>query len=118
MRAFGPIYGNLNNIAHVSRDDIARNLVVFQRGKICGATTIPQYDEGLARFLYGYHAYFILALGVQIERIFQEIFGEGFSKEEEQWITWANMILLREKVVELPSGAKERFAHIIDNSRP
>jgi hypothetical protein len=117
MRAFGPIYGDLNNIAHVSRDDIARKLVLFQQGEICGPTAIPQYDEGLARFLYGYHVYFIIALAVQIERIFREIFGEGFSKEEEQWIVWANLVLLREKVVELPPEAKEGLAHFIDNFR-
>jgi hypothetical protein len=118
MRAFGPIYGDLNNIAHVSRDDIARNLVVFQRGEICGPSTIPQYDEALARFLYGYHVYFIISLAVQIEKIFQEIFGEGFSKEEEQWIVWSGMVLLREKVIKLPSEAKENLAQFIDNFRP
>jgi hypothetical protein len=64
MSAFGPIYGDLNNIAHVARDDIARKLVVFQRGEICGPTTIPQYDEALARFLYGYHVYFIIGLAI------------------------------------------------------
>jgi hypothetical protein len=118
MSAFGPIYGDLNNIAHVARDDIARKLVVFQRGEICGPTTVPGYDEALARFLYAYHVYFIIGLATQIERIFQEIFGEGLSKEEEQWLVWATTILLREKVIKLPPGADEHFAHAIENFRP
>jgi hypothetical protein len=118
MRAFGPIYGDLNNIAHVSRDDIARKLVLVERGEICGPSTIPQYDEELARFLYGYHVYFIISLAVQIERIYREIFGEGFSKEEEQWIVWANIVLVRENVVKLPPEATEDLQHFIENFRP
>jgi hypothetical protein len=118
MRAFGPIYGDLNNIAHVSRDDVARKLVLFQRGEIYGPSTIPQYDKELARLLYGNHVYFILSLAVQIERIFREIFDEGFSKEEEQWLVWATMVLLREKVVKLPSEAEESLEHFIENISP
>lgn len=118
MRAFGPIYGDLNNIAHVSREDIARKLMLFQRGEICGPSTIPQYDQGLARFLYGYHVYFISSLAVYMERIFREIFNEGFSKEEEQWLVFADLILLREKVVELPPDAEEGLLRFIRNFRP
>jgi hypothetical protein len=118
MRAFGPVYGDLNNIAHVSRDDITRKLVLFQRGELCGPSTIPQYDQELARFLYGYHVYFIISLAAYIERTFGEIFNEGFSKEEEQWLVWANTILLREKVVKLPPDAEERLVHFIENFRP
>jgi hypothetical protein len=118
MRAFGPIYGDLNNIAHPSRDDIARNVVLFEKGEICGPSAIPQYNQELARFLYGNHVYFIISLAVQIKRIFREIFDEGFSKEEEQWLLSATMILLREKVVKLPPEATEDLAHFIENFRP
>lgn len=116
--AFGPIYGDLNNIAHVARDEIARKLVIFEKGEICGPSTIPQYDERLARFFYGYHVYFIIALAIEMERIFREIFREGISEEEEQWLVWATTILLREKVIRLPPGADEHLAQVIDNFRP
>ncbi len=116
--AFGPIYGDLNNVAHVAQDEIARKLVMFQQGEICGPSTIPQYDEGLTRFFYGNHVYFIIALAIQMERIFQEIFGERMSEEEEQWLVWATTILLREKVIKLPPGADEHLAHAIENFRP
>jgi hypothetical protein len=46
---FGPIYGDLNIIAHVAQDEIARKLVIFEKGEICGPSTIPQYDQSLAR---------------------------------------------------------------------
>ena len=83
-----------------------------------GRAPIPQYDQELARFLYGYHVYFIISLAVYIERTFREIFNEGFSKEEEQWLVWANTILLREGVVKLPPDAEESLVHFIENFRP
>ena len=60
----------------------------------------------------------ITSLAVQIERIFREIFDEGFSKEEEQWLVWATMVLLREKVVKVPSEAEESLEHFMENFRP
>ena len=112
MRDFGPIYGDLNNIAHVSRHDLARQLVTIEQGEICAPSLIPRYDRELARFLYGNHVYFIIEVTRQTAQIFEEIFGEGLSKEEGDWTFYAMMILLREKVVELPPGAKKRFSNI------
>jgi hypothetical protein len=102
MRAFGPLYGDLNNIAHVSRDDVARHLVKVEQGEICAPTLIPQYNVELARFLYGNHVCFIIEVARQTAQIFEEIFAEGLSKEEGDWIVYAKVILLKEKVVELP----------------
>lgn len=112
MRGFGPIYGDLNNIAHVSRYDLAKQLVTIERGEICAPSLIPQYNRNLARFLYGNHIYFIIAAGGQTSRIFEEIFSEGRSKEEDDWVSYAMMILLREKVIELPPDEKKRFPNI------
>lgn len=110
--SFGPIYGDLNNIAHVSRHDLARQLVTLEKEDICAPSLIPQYNAGLARFLYGNHVYFIVEIGRQTAHIFEEIFGEGFSKEESEWQFLALVILLRQKVIELPPDVKERFVHI------
>jgi hypothetical protein len=112
MRDFSPIYGDLNNIAHVSRHDVARQLVTIEQGEICAPSLIPKYNHDLARFLYGNHVYFIIEVMRQIARIFEEIFGEGQSKEEGDWIIYAMMTLLREKVIELPPNVKERFPNI------
>jgi hypothetical protein len=112
MRDFGPIYGDLNNIAHVSRHDLARQLVTIEQGEICAPTVLPQYNRDLARFLYGNHVYFIIEITRQTERIFEEIFDAGQSEEERTWIFCAMVILLREDVIKLPPDAKERFPGI------
>jgi hypothetical protein len=111
-RGFGPIYDDLNNIAHVSRHDLARRLVTIKQGEICAPSLIPQYNRDLARFLYGNHVYFIIRVTQQTSRIFEKIFGEGLSKDEGDWIFYAIMNLLREKVIELPHEEKKRFPNI------
>jgi hypothetical protein len=112
MRGFGPIYGDLNDIAHVSQHDLAVQLVTVQQGEICAPTLIPELNEGLARFLYGYHVYFIVELTRQVAQIFEEVFDEGLSNEESEWTFMAMMILLKEKVIELPPETKERYPHL------
>lgn len=112
MRGFGPIYGDLNNIAHVSLHDLARDLVTVERGEICAPTLISQYNRDLARFLYGYHVYFIIRITVQVGKIFVDLFDQGISKEEENWMLSALMILLKEKVVELPREVSKDFPSI------
>lgn len=112
MTGFGPIYGDLNNIAHVSRHDLAMQLVTVQQGEICAPTLIPQLNEGLARFLYGNHVYFIVELTRQVARLFEEVFAEGLSDEEGKWTSLSMMILLKEKIIELPAESKARFPHL------
>ncbi len=112
MRGLGPIYGDLNNVAHVSRHDLAVQLVTVQQGENCAPTLIPQLNEGIARFLYGNHVYFIVELTRQVARIFEEIFDEGLSEEETKWTSMAMMILLKEKVIDLPPETKERYPHL------
>ena len=111
-QGFGPIYGDLNNIAHVSRHDLARQLVMVEEGETCAPSLTPQYNAEIARFLYGNHVYFIVEVGRQTARLFEEIFGESFSEEEAQWHFLAMTILLREKVIKLPEEVHERFPKI------
>jgi len=112
MRGFGRIYGDLNSIAHVSRHDLAQRLVTIEQGDLCAPSLTPQYDRDLARSLYGNHVYFIIEVTRQNARVFEEIFGEGLSKEEGDWFFCAMIILLREKVIELPPEVKEHFPNI------
>ncbi len=112
MSDFGHIYGDLNNIAHVSRHDIARQLVTVENGEICAPSLIPQYNRDLALLLYGYHVYFIIEASRQTAQIFQEIFGEGLSKQEDAWIFSSMMILLKEKIIKFPLDIKKRFPSI------
>ena len=112
MRDFGPIYGDLNDIAHVSQHDLARQLVTIEQGNIRAPSMLPQYNCDFARALYGTHLYFIIKVTWQTAQIFEEVFGEGLSKEEEDWILYAIAILLRERVIQLPPDIKERFPNI------
>lgn len=112
MRGFRPIYGDLNNIAHVSWHDMARELVTIEQGIICAPTLIPQYNHELAKFLYGIHVHFIIEIGRQTASIFNEIFGEGHSEEEENWTVHALLILLKKKVIELPPDLQDRFPNV------
>jgi hypothetical protein len=112
MSGFGPTYGDLNNIAHVSRHDIARDPVTIERGEICGPSLIPKYNRDLARILYGNHVYFIIEVTRQTARFFEEIFGEGLSKEERDWVFYATVILLKERIIKLPPDVKTRFPNI------
>ena len=118
MRGFRPIYGDLNNIAHASRHDMARQLVTIEHGDICAPTLIPQYNQELAKFLYGNHVYFIVEITRQTATIFKEIFDESLSKEEEDWMSLALTILLREKVIELPPDVQARFPNIDFSASP
>jgi hypothetical protein len=112
MNSFGPIYGDLNNIAHVSQHDLARLLVAVEMKDISAPSIVPQYNAGLAKFLYGNHVYFIIEISKQTARIFHEIFSQGFSVEEEKWISMAMLILVKEKVVKFPADIKEKFPDI------
>ena len=112
MSGFGRVYGDLNNIAHVSQHELARQLVTIEQGEICAPSLVPHYNGDHARFLYGYHVYFIIEVTNQVSRIFEEIFSEGLSKEEGDWAFCAMMILLKEKVIELPPEVKKRFPNI------
>jgi hypothetical protein len=99
---FGPIYGDLNSIAHVSRHDLLAQLVVIVEGVKCGPTVLPEYNEQIARFLYGNHVYFICEVTRQMGRLFEEIFGDGLSEAEVKWASTALSTLLNEKVIKLP----------------
>lgn len=96
---FGPVYGDLNNIAHPSRHDIVRHLATIEAGTICAPTSIPQYNRELTRVLYGNHVLFIVEMTKRAATIFQELFDEDLSSDEAQWVSLALVILLREKVV-------------------
>jgi hypothetical protein len=86
--------------------------VTIEQGEICAPSLTPQYNSDIARILYGNHVYFIIEATKQTSRIFEEIFGEDRSQEDDDWVFYAMMILLREKIIELPPDAKKRFPNI------
>lgn len=114
LSGFGPIYGDLNDIAHVARHDIAVQLVAVSAGDLRGPSSVPRYNAGLARFLYGNHIYFIIEVGKQACKLFEEVYGAGggMTDKEKDWFFVAMTILLKEEVLKLPNEIQERFPGI------
>ena len=104
LAGFGPVYGDLNDLAHVSQHDLARALVTITEGEICAPTLVPQYNADLCKLLYGWHVYFIVEIARQVASIFEEIFGEGANEGEENWLILAIFTLLKEKAIQPPEG--------------
>jgi len=99
LSGFGPLYGELNNIAHPSRHDVVRQLATIETGSICAPTTIPQYNAELIRLFYGYHVYFIVEMTKRAAAVFRHLFNEELSDDEAHWASRALAILLEEKVI-------------------
>ena len=101
-KSFGPIYGDLNSIAHVSIHHITHDLVLrtFDKSDIRGASLVPLYDPHLARMLYGNHTFFITQLTKHVEKLIREMYGEGMSDEEKNMVFTAIKILLKSGIIE------------------
>ena len=48
LRGFGRAYGEFNNYAHASVEDIHKSIVHFEEGSISGPSVIPQYQREIS----------------------------------------------------------------------
>lgn len=103
---FGPIYGQLNEIAHLGRHEIAKNIVSGSVGDLTGASIVPIYQKDLAFALYGQHIHYIILVAKQLEVLFQSIYGEGLNEEEKKWLGGAVGVLVKEGFLELPDDVE------------
>lgn len=103
---FGPVYGQLNDIAHLGRHEIAKNIVSGSVGDLTGASIVPIYEKDLAFALYGQHIQYIILVTQQLDALFQSIYGEGLNDEERGWIGSAIGVLLKEGFLKLPDDAE------------
>lgn len=103
---FGPIYGQLNEIAHLGRHEIAKNIVSGSVGDLTGASIVPIYQKELAFALYGQHIHYIILVAKQLEVLFQSIYGEGLNEEEKKWLGSAVGVLVKEGFLELPDDVE------------
>jgi hypothetical protein len=90
---WGPIYGDMNSIAHVSRRDIALELVRVELGDLAAPSLIPVYNHELAKLMYGLHVFMIFDIARLNHDLFQELYGEGLDEEEFRWLFAATRIL-------------------------
>ncbi len=107
---FGPVYGQLNNIAHLGRHEIAKNIVSGSVGGLTGASIIPIYEKDLAFALYGQHVHYIILVTQQLDVLLESMYGSGLSEEERGWVGSAIGVLLKEGFIELADDAEEEHA--------
>lgn len=110
---FGPVYGQLNDIAHLGRHEIAKNIVSGSIGDLNGASIVPIYDKDLSFALYGQHIHYIILVTQQLDLLFHSIYGEGLNAEEKAWLGSAIGVLLKEGFLKLPDDAEGEEANWI-----
>ena len=110
---FGRVYGQLNEICHVSRHQIAKDLVTGQVGETVGANIMPIYNKELAFFLYGQHVHYITLVARQADMLFQDVYGAGINDEEKTYVGLAISIMLKSGFVDAAPSAPEEVADYI-----
>lgn len=93
LAGWGPIYGDMNAIAHVSRRDIALQLVHVELGDLAAPSLTPVYNYELAKLMYGLHVFMIFDIARLNHDLFRELYGEGLDEEEFRWLFAATRIL-------------------------
>lgn len=90
---WGPIYGDMNSIAHVSQRDLALQLVHVEIGDLSAPSLVPIYNGELAKLMYGLHVFMIFDIARLNNDLFNELYGEGLDEEECRWLFTATRIL-------------------------
>ena len=93
LAGWGPIYGDMNALAHVSRRDIALQLVHIELGDLAAPSLVPIYNFELAKLMYGLHVFMIFDVARLNHDLFLELYGEGLDEEESRWLFAATQIL-------------------------
>jgi len=101
----GSAYGTFNNIAHVSRHEIAKSIVFKQVGEVVGANIMPVYSRSMAHYLYGQHVYYIAMVFHQAVELFGQAYEESMTSEELEFYAAAMIILLQAGVISPPDDA-------------
>jgi len=62
ISAFGTRHGELNDIAHPTRQDVIERLNTFADGERYGPTSVPQFNAEIWKLMYGTQATFLIML--------------------------------------------------------
>ena len=89
----------MNEIAHVSRHDLAQQLVRFERADVSGPSVLPLYNFELSKLLFGLHTYLVIEAARISEELFITLYGEGLNYDEIYWLDTALKLLLKEGAV-------------------
>ena len=93
LRGFGRAYGELNNYAHASVEDIHKSIVHFEKEGISGPSVIPQYQREIAEYFYGLHILFIIYCASQMKRILSDVYELDLTEQEHLCLAGALRIL-------------------------
>lgn len=93
LAGWGPIYGDMNAIAHVARRDITLQLVHVKIGDLAAPSLVPVYNFELSKLLYGIHVFMIFDVARLNHDLFRELYGEGLDDEEFRWLAASTRIL-------------------------
>ena len=101
LAGFGRRYGELNEIAHPTRQEIVESLSTFSDKGRYGPTTIPQFNAELYQIFYGTQAMFFIMLLGRMRSLFLEVFGLDYSEAEVRLATSALKILIDQGTIEV-----------------
>ncbi|CTQ67439.1 hypothetical protein [Roseibium alexandrii] len=104
LTGFGRRYGEFNEIAHPTRQEVVEQLSSFTDGDRYGPTTVPQFNTELFQMLYGNQAMLIAMLFGQMQPLFVEAFGVDWDDTEVRLASTAIRILIDEGIIkEIPA---------------
>jgi hypothetical protein len=94
LKGFGRTYGELNDLAHVSKNDILQSVLHYESSKYSGPSISPVYNSELTKKFYATHIYLIVELSRANSLLFDEVFSESLNEEEMSLIFGALKILI------------------------
>lgn len=71
-------YGELNDVAHISKSDVLDELMlVHDEGEITAVSPIPVFNENIAKNLYELHIYLMVSVVQQHIILFKSMYGDA-----------------------------------------
>ena len=105
LAGFGRRYGEFNEIAHPTRQEIVESLSTFSDKEFYGPTTIPQFNSNIYHMFYGNQALFLVMLFVRMRSVFIEVFDVDWDEEEARLATSALRVLVEEGIVKVQDAS-------------
>lgn len=81
-----PHYGGLSEMAHASVPDYLYRLFTNDSGDLVGASIVPQYNAGMALFLYRLELALMSEFALRQDHALRAAYSEGFNEEELKWL--------------------------------
>jgi len=105
LSGFGRVYGEFNNFAHVSIEEIHKNIVNFVHEDVSGPSVNPQYQRHIANYFYGYHVLFITYCASQMKKILKEVYNLELTVDELKWLGMTLNILKQNEFIKAPDDS-------------